>query len=87
MVYFDDIIITTNNITRISQLKKHLFSHFQIKDLGYLKYFPGIEVMQSKGVIISQKKYVFHILEETDLTNCKPIDSSMNSNQKLMRPK
>jgi len=55
MVYVDDII-TGNDITRIDQLKEHLFSHFHTKDLGYLKYFLGIEVTQSKeGVIIHKE--------------------------------
>ena len=41
---------------------------------------------QSKeGVIIAQRKYALDILEETGLTNCKPIDSPMDSNQKLTR--
>ncbi|KOM28000.1 hypothetical protein LR48_Vigan477s002700 [Vigna angularis] len=86
MVYVDDIVITGNDISRITQLKNHLFNHFQTKDLGRLKYFLGIEVAQSKdGVIISQRKYALDILEETGLTNCKPIDSPMDPNQKLMR--
>ncbi|KAG2406196.1 Retrovirus-related Pol polyprotein from transposon RE1 Retro element 1 [Vigna angularis] len=85
MVYVDDIVITGNDITRINQLKNHLFNHFQTKDLGRLKYFLGIEVAQSKeGVIISQRKYALDILEETGLTNCKPIDNPMDPNQKLM---
>jgi len=50
--------------------------------LGYLKYLFGIEVAQSReGVITSQRKYALHILEKTD----KPINSPMDSNQKLMR--
>jgi len=86
MVYVDDIVITRNDITRIAQLNNHLFSHFQTKDLGRLKYFLGIEVTQSKeGVIISQRKYALDILEETRLTNTKSIDSPMDSNQKLTR--
>jgi len=86
MVYIDDIVISGNDITRIAQLKKHLFSHFQTNDLGYLKYFLGIEVAQSKeGVIISQRKYALYILKETCLTNCKRIGSPMDSNKKLMR--
>jgi len=52
MVHVNDINITRNNITRIAQLKKHLFNHFQIKDLRYLKYFLGIEVVQSKEWVI-----------------------------------
>jgi len=43
MIYVDDIVITGNNVTRITQLKNHLFSHFQTKDLGRLKYFLYID--------------------------------------------
>ena len=58
---------------------------FQNKDPGCLKYFLGIEVAQSKeGVVISQRKYALDILEETGMTNCRPIDSPMDPNQKLM---
>ena len=85
IVYVDYIVITGNDATKISQLKQHLFSHFQTKDIGCLKYFLGIEVAPSKeGLVISQRKYVLDILEETGMTNCRPIDSPMDPNQKLM---
>ncbi|RVX07519.1 Retrovirus-related Pol polyprotein from transposon TNT 1-94 [Vitis vinifera] len=49
------------------KLKQHLFTHFQTKDLGKLKYFLGIEIAQSSsGVVLSQRKYALDILEETD---------------------
>ena len=85
MVYVDDIVITGNDATKISQLKEHLFSHFQTKDLGYLRYFLGIEVAQSKdGIVISQRKYALDILKETGVQNCRLFDSPMDPNQKLM---
>ncbi|RDX85859.1 putative helicase CHR10, partial [Mucuna pruriens] len=66
VVYVDDIVITGNDDIKIFQLKQYLFSHFQIEDLGHLKYFLGIEVAQSKkGIVISQRKYGFDILQET----------------------
>jgi len=75
MVYVNDIVIKGNDTTRISQLKEHLFYHFQTKDLDYLKCFLGIEMDQSKeGVVASQRKYVLGILE-TRLENCKLVDS------------
>ena len=65
IVYVDDIVITSSDQDGIRKLKQHLFSHFQTKDLGKLKYFMGIEIIQSKsGVIMSQRKYVLDISEE-----------------------
>lgn len=85
MVYVDDIVITGNDQGKIAQLKGHLFSHFQTKDLGKFEYFLGIEVAQSKdGIIISQRKYALDILKETGMSDCRPIDSLMDLNQKLL---
>ena len=54
IVYVDDIVIIGNDHDGIRKLKQHLFSHFQTKDLGKLKYFMGIEIAQSNsGVVMS----------------------------------
>ena len=56
IVYVDNIVITGTDQDGIQKLKQHLFSHFQTKDLGKLKYFLGIEVYQSNsGVVIPQR--------------------------------
>ncbi|RVW32163.1 Retrovirus-related Pol polyprotein from transposon RE1 [Vitis vinifera] len=55
------------------------------KDLGKLKYFLGIEIAQSSsGVVLSQRKYALDILEETGMLDCKPIDTPMDPNVKLV---
>lgn len=85
LVYVDDIVITRNDHGGIQRLKQHLFQHFQTKDLGRLKYFLGIEVAQSKrGVTISQRKYALDILKETGMLDCRPIDTPMDPNVKLV---
>ena len=85
VVYVDDIVITGDDQEGIKELKQHLFKHFQTKDLGRLRYFLGIEVAQSKtGVAISQRKYALDILEETGMLDCKPIDTPMDPNVKLL---
>ncbi|RVW70040.1 Retrovirus-related Pol polyprotein from transposon RE2 [Vitis vinifera] len=72
VVYVDDIVITGSDQDGIQKLKQHLFTHFQTKDLGKLKYFLGIEIAQSSsGVVLSQRKYALDILEETGMLDCK----------------
>ncbi|RVW58320.1 Retrovirus-related Pol polyprotein from transposon RE1 [Vitis vinifera] len=84
VVYVDDIVITGSDQDGIQKLKQHLFTHFQTKDLGKLKYFLGIEIAQSSsGVVLSQRKYALDILEETGMLDCKPVDTPMDPNVKL----
>nr|CAN64167.1 hypothetical protein VITISV_015919 [Vitis vinifera] len=85
VVYVDDIVITGSDQDGIQKLKQHLFTHFQTKDLGKLKYFLGIEIAQSNsGVVLSQRKYALDILEETGMLDCKPVDTPMDPNVKLV---
>ena len=85
IVYVDDIIITGSDQDVIQKLKQHLFSHFQTKDLGKLKYFLGIEVAQSNSrMVIFQRKYTLDILTDTGMLDCKPVDNPMDPNVKLV---
>ncbi|KAK4277183.1 hypothetical protein QN277_015217 [Acacia crassicarpa] len=75
-VYVDDIILTGDDEVEINQIKAALAREFQIKDLGEMKYFLGMEVARSKkGIYISQRKYVLDLLKETGMTGCRPSDT------------
>ncbi|KAL4562996.1 hypothetical protein LXL04_027027 [Taraxacum kok-saghyz] len=68
----------------ISHLRNNLFTEFEMKDLGRLKYFLGIEVLRSSGgIFISQRKYVLDLLAETGMLDCKPNNTPMIVNHKL----
>ncbi|KAM0055871.1 putative RNA-directed DNA polymerase [Helianthus debilis subsp. tardiflorus] len=76
------MIITGNDEEEMQKLKANLFTEFEMKDLGRLKYFLGIEVLRSKqGIFICQKKY--DLLAESGMIDCKPADTPMMANQKL----
>lgn len=84
IVYVDDIIITGNSEDEIQKLKIFLGKQFEIKDLGCLKYFLGMEVARSKkGICINQRKYVLDLLKETGMADCKPTETPMDSSTKL----
>ncbi|RVW63107.1 Retrovirus-related Pol polyprotein from transposon TNT 1-94 [Vitis vinifera] len=84
IVYVDDIILSGNDMEELQNLKKYLSEEFEVKDLGNLKYFLGMEVARSrKGIVVSQRKYILNLLKETGMLGCKPIDTPMDSQKKL----
>nr|GEX48146.1 ribonuclease H-like domain-containing protein [Tanacetum cinerariifolium] len=73
LVYVDDIIITGNSVSEIEKFKVFLKSKIMIKDLGKLKYFLGIKVVDiDKGICLNQRKYVLDLLSEYGMLACKP---------------
>ncbi|GJX00809.1 ribonuclease H-like domain-containing protein [Tanacetum coccineum] len=80
LVYVDDIIITGNSVSEIKKFKVFLKSKFMIKDLGKLKYFLRIEVVDTdKGICLNQRKYVLDLLSEYGMLACKPAKTPLMS--------
>ena len=86
VVYVDDIVITGNDMTGISSLKSFLHGQFHTKDLGMLKYFLGVEVIESqRAIFLSERKYVLDLLSETRKLAAKPCHSPMAQSLHLNR--
>ena len=86
VMYVDDIVITESDMAGISLLKSFVHGQFNIKDLGMLKYFLGVEVMRNKhGIFLSQRKYVLDLLSETGKLGAKPCSSPMAQSLHLTR--
>jgi hypothetical protein len=76
IIFVDDMIITGDDTEEMSKLQEQLSAEFEMKNLGGLKYFLGIEVARSqKGIFLSQRKYVLDLLYEVGLLECKPADT------------
>ena len=58
IINVDDIIITRNDEERIGNLKKLLAREYEIKDLGKLKYYLGMEVGRTKEEIMVELRNI-----------------------------
>jgi hypothetical protein len=83
-VYVDDIIIIGDDEAEILRLKKCLSRVFEVKDLGQLRYFLGIEIARSaRGIVLSQRKYVLDLLNDTGMMQCRAAATPIDQNYKI----
>eukprot|EP00253_Pinus_taeda_P017523 PITA_17523 len=76
VLYVDDLILTGSDHNLINHVKSSLKKQFEMKDLGHLHYFLGLQVFQSKeGIFISQSKYAYDLLHHFHMEDCKPTPS------------
>ena len=82
--YVDDMIITGDNLNGIQELKDFFSQQFEMKDLGHLSYFLGLEITHSTdGLYITQAKYALELLSRVRLTDSKTIDTPVKFNAHL----
>ena len=84
VIYVDDLIITGDSDADINEVKLLLKQKYEMKDLGELRYFLGIEVIRSpSGIWLSQRQYGLDMLSKYGMTGCKPISVPLEQNVKL----
>jgi len=72
LVHVDDMVIASNDKAETLKLKQQLSSRFQMKDLGDLRYFLGLEIIRTEqGIFVSQKKYVLDLIKGYGLLRAK----------------
>jgi len=80
------MIITGDDSIGILELKQFLSQHFEMKDLGTLSYFLGLEIFfssSSDGYYLTQAKYISDLLSRANLTDCKTVDTPTELNARL----
>ena len=66
-------------------LKRKLAAEFEMKDLGMMHYFLGMEVWQSAdGIFLGQGKYAVDILNSLRMIDYNAMTTPMVSNLKLL---
>jgi transposase InsO family protein len=84
LLYVDDLFLTREE-NLITYCKKKLPVEFEMKDLGLMHYFLGLEVWQSpEKIFLNQGKYAVEILKRFDMLECKSMNTPMETKLKLL---
>uniref|UniRef100_A0A2N9FYL9 Reverse transcriptase Ty1/copia-type domain-containing protein n=1 Tax=Fagus sylvatica TaxID=28930 RepID=A0A2N9FYL9_FAGSY len=84
LLYVDDMIITNDDLSGIQELKDFLSQNFEMKDLGHLSYFLGLEITSyDDGFYLTQAKYTFDLLSRAGLIDHKIVDTPIELNAPL----
>ena len=77
-------MLNGDDLSGIQELKDFLNQQFEIKDLGHLSYFLGLEITHSTdGLYITQVKYASELLSRVGLTDNKTVDTLVELNAHL----
>jgi len=87
-VYVDDIVVACKSEVRLKEFKQGLCRKFEVKDLGKLRHFLGIKVVQdevSGDVWIGQSVYVGKVLERFGMQEAKSVATPVDTSTKLVK--
>jgi hypothetical protein len=88
LVLYVDYLFLTGDEKLIDGCKRDLSSEFEMKDLGLMHYFFGLEVWKrSDEIFLNQGKYIVEILKKLGMMDCKSMITPMTINMKLLGEK
>eukprot|EP00253_Pinus_taeda_P036492 PITA_36492 len=77
VLYVDDLILIGDD-ELIKPCKKDFAREFEMKDMGLMHYFLGMELWKKDGeVFVSQGKYANEILRRFHIDTCKPMETPL----------
>uniref|UniRef100_A0A2N9GHZ2 Integrase catalytic domain-containing protein n=1 Tax=Fagus sylvatica TaxID=28930 RepID=A0A2N9GHZ2_FAGSY len=84
LLYVDDIVLTSNTPSFLDHLIQQLSTVFDLKDLGNLHYFLGLQVSRTaSSLFIRQTKYAQDLLKRHNMLDCKAAPSPCCPNTRL----
>ena len=74
LVHVDDLLLAAANLEQIKAAKAAIASCFEVRDLGEVRFYLGIEISRDQttgSITLSQRRYVEQLLERHGLTAAK----------------
>ena len=84
LLYVDDLFLAGNE-KQIAESKKKLDEELNLKYIGLMHYFLGLEVWQIlEGIFLNQGKYAMEILKRFDILDCKSMATPTYTNLEFL---
>jgi hypothetical protein len=84
LLYVDDIILTGNSTAAVNSLITQLAATFELKDLGPLRYFLGLQIDYGTDCLfVHQRKYITDLLSKFNMPTCKAASTPFSISHKL----
>ncbi|XP_050102735.1 uncharacterized mitochondrial protein AtMg00810-like [Malus sylvestris] len=74
LLYVDDIILTGSNSIKIQKMIDKLSEVFDLKDMGQLTFFLGLQISYKNNgdIFVHQSKYIKDVIHKAGMDTCKP---------------
>lgn len=79
VLYVDDLLLISNSLTRLNDVKRDLSNTFEMVDLGEAQYILGLQLTRdrtARTLSLSQAEYVRRVVERYGMNNSKHLGHS-----------
>ncbi|GJQ86994.1 hypothetical protein Trydic_g12578 [Trypoxylus dichotomus] len=84
-LYWIHSIICSKDTKTVEGIVRTMSNEFQLKELGGAQYCLGCEFnIKDEEILLLQKGYIQDVLERFGMTDCKPVSTPLNPNDRLM---
>lgn len=86
-VYVDDMLVLSNSESTETKIVSKLMTEFEMKDLGEVSTLLGVNIQRNEdgGITMDQSAYISNILVRFGMSDCNPISTPIDVNQKLSK--
>ncbi|XP_021831951.1 uncharacterized protein LOC110771896 [Prunus avium] len=87
LFYVDDIIVTGSSSTLVQSVITDLGEAFDMKDMGKLTFFLGLEIsyLSNGDIFVNQAKYLRDLLKKAAMVECKPCSTPAKPHQQFLK--
>lgn len=88
LIYVDDVLLVGQKLNLIQSVKQKLSSEFEMKDIGEIKCFLGMNIernIDQRILRVSQRVFLEKLLHRFGMQDCKPITTPLENRLKLQK--